>query len=179
MRLRAVQLAQAGEESPGTESYKCGESEQISLGTRLDVQPQPTPIKFVNPLKGFWAAAIACVAVFALGPVAHAGKWRAGAPLPRARSGITATVLNDMLVVVGGESPSRTFNDVDAYDAEADSWGTLLRLPTARHGLGATSVAGRIFVISSGPDARRIVLRRQPIFRTLMIAKPHKFRVVE
>lgn len=79
------------------------------------------------------------------------GKWETAAPLPRARSGIAATVLKGALIVVGGESPSGTFDDVDAYDAKADSWQALASLPTARHGLGAATVAEQVFVISGGP----------------------------
>ena len=55
------------------------------------------------------------------------------------------------MVVFGGEAPAGTFNQVEAYDARSNSWSSLARMPTARHGLGAAAVAGRIYVISGGP----------------------------
>ena len=52
---------------------------------------------------------------------------------------------------VGGEALSGTFNQAEAYDAKSNGWSTHARMPTARHGLGAAAVAGRIYVISGGP----------------------------
>ena len=71
--------------------------------------------------------------------------------MPTARSGIAAAVLEGRMFVFGGEAPSGTFNQAEAYDAKSNGWSTHARMPTARHGLGAAAVAGRIYVISGGP----------------------------
>ncbi|HEY7647912.1 MAG TPA: kelch repeat-containing protein, partial [Methylomirabilota bacterium] len=78
-------------------------------------------------------------------------QWRTRAPLPTARSGITAAVLGGRIFVLGGEAPSGTFEQVEAYDPATDTWRTFSPMPTARHGLGAAAVGDRIFVISGGP----------------------------
>src|SRR5262249_23199810 len=55
------------------------------------------------------------------------------------------------MFVFGGEAPAGTFNQAEAYDARGNGWSSHARMPTARHGLGAAAVAGRIYVISGGP----------------------------
>jgi len=78
-------------------------------------------------------------------------RWRARKPMPTARSGIAAAVLDGKIFVFGGEATAGTFNQVEAYDPRLDSWGTYTPMPTARHGLGAVAMGGRIYVISGGP----------------------------
>lgn len=90
--------------------------------------------------------------------------WVRRAPLPTARSGIAAAVLTPLprwhgrwapqykqILVFGGESPQGTFNEVEAYDPRFDRWSTLAPMPTARHGLGAAALEGRVYVVSGGP----------------------------
>jgi N-acetylneuraminic acid mutarotase len=79
------------------------------------------------------------------------GRWEQRAPLPTARSGIAAAILEGRMFVFGGEAPAGTFNQAEAYDARSNGWSSQARMPTARHGLGAAAVAGRIYVISGGP----------------------------
>ena len=79
---------------------------------------------------------------------------RSAASAPAAVSagaGIAASVLGGRIVVVGGEAPTGTFNQVEAYDPKSDAWSAYARMPTARHGLGSAVVGGRMFVISGGP----------------------------
>jgi hypothetical protein len=71
--------------------------------------------------------------------------------MPTARSGIAAAVLGESILVFGGEAPSGTFDQAEAYDARTDRWSRYVPMPTARHGLGAAAVGGRVFVISGGP----------------------------
>jgi len=80
-----------------------------------------------------------------------ADRWVPRAPLPTARSGIAAAVLGGRIIVVGGESTSGTFDQVEAYDPGRDGWSSHASMPTARHGLGAAVVGGRIYVIAGGP----------------------------
>ena len=80
-----------------------------------------------------------------------ADDWQLRAPLPTARSGIAASVLNGKIIVVGGEAPSGTFNQVEAYAPPSDTWSEYTPMPTARHGLGSAVVAGKMYVIAGGP----------------------------
>ncbi len=76
--------------------------------------------------------------------------WETLAPLPTARSGIAAAVLNGRVFVFGGEAPFGTFDEVESYDPKTRGWRAHASMPSARHGLGAAVVAGRIYVISGG-----------------------------
>src|SRR5262249_50518207 len=77
-------------------------------------------------------------------------RWERLSPIPTARSGIAAAVLQGRIFVVGGERPTGTFNQVEAYDPKSDRWTSHDRLPTPRHALGAAVHAGRIYVICGG-----------------------------
>ena len=55
------------------------------------------------------------------------------------------------MFVFGGEAPSGPFKQAEAFDAKSNGWSRYTGMPTARHGLGAAAVAGRIYVISGGP----------------------------
>src|SRR2546421_8774263 len=70
------------------------------------------------------------------------------------RSGITAAVVKDRIYVFGGEAPSGTFRENEAYHPASDSWEALAPMPTARHGLGSASLDRRIYVICGGPPPR-------------------------
>ena len=78
-------------------------------------------------------------------------KWKTGAPLPTARSGIAAVALQGHVLVFGGESTAGTCSENEAYNVRANSWQSLAPMPTARHGLGATVVGDEVYVISGGP----------------------------
>ncbi len=77
--------------------------------------------------------------------------WARRPPLPTARSGIAAAVLDGEILVFGGESTEGTFDEVEAYNPRSDRWSKLPSMPTARHGLGAAALSGHVYVISGGP----------------------------
>jgi N-acetylneuraminic acid mutarotase len=91
-------------------------------------------------------------------------RWEQRAPMPTARSGIAAAVLEGRMFVFGGEGPAGTFSQAEAYDARTNSWSSHARMPTARHGLGATAVGGRIYVVSGGPTPGDSVSAADEIF---------------
>lgn len=83
--------------------------------------------------------------------VPGAAEWTAGAPMPTARGGVAAAVLDGRLYVIGGEgnpAPGSmgVFAEVEAYDAESDEWLELDPMPTPRHGTGAATVDGVVYV---------------------------------
>jgi hypothetical protein len=45
-------------------------------------------------------------------------------------------VLDGRIFVFGGEAPSGTFSEVEAYDPESNGCSRFVRMPTARHGWG-------------------------------------------
>jgi N-acetylneuraminic acid mutarotase len=85
-----------------------------------------------------------------------ADSWTEAAPLPTGRSGVAGAVVEDRFYVFGGETfdpgAQRTFDEAERYDPGQDAWEALPPMPTARHGLGAAVVDGRIYVLSGGPD---------------------------
>ncbi len=78
-------------------------------------------------------------------------RWDRIEDLPLARSGITAGVINRVIFVLGGESPSGTFRENHAYSLETKRWTEQAPMPTPRHGLGSAVVQGRLYTVSGGP----------------------------
>jgi N-acetylneuraminic acid mutarotase len=73
--------------------------------------------------------------------------------MPSRRGGLASAVLDGTIHTFGGETSSSVFDNHEVYDPVADRWTSAPRLPTARHGLGAASVSGKIYVIGGGPRA--------------------------
>lgn len=67
-----------------------------------------------------------------------------------ARGGITGTATGNLFVVSGGESITKTFDEVEAYDLTTQEWRPLPSLPTARHGLASAMVDDDLYVIGGG-----------------------------
>jgi hypothetical protein len=78
------------------------------------------------------------------------GAWVVREPMPTARGGTACGVIDDTLIVVGGEgnpdTPSMVFPDVEAYAVADDAWTTLAPMVTPRHGMGAAAWDGRPYV---------------------------------
>jgi N-acetylneuraminic acid mutarotase len=85
----------------------------------------------------------------------NTGPWQTLAPVPTARGGTSAGVVNGRIYVAGGEAfgPSRTFPQVEAYDPAANTWSRMPDLPTPRHGLAVQGVGNVLYVIGGGPTA--------------------------
>jgi N-acetylneuraminic acid mutarotase len=98
-------------------------------------------------LHSSYADNLAVTEVFDLGTK----RWRTGTPLPTPRSGVASAVLHGHMLIFGGEAPSGTFHENEAYEPVTDQWTTLAPMPTARHGLGAAVVGERVYVIAGGP----------------------------
>ena len=72
------------------------------------------------------------------------GGWVARAPMPTARSGGGAAVIDGKIYVAGGRPPGGSAFEV--YDPAADRWERLPDLPTARDHLAIGAINGRIIV---------------------------------
>jgi N-acetylneuraminic acid mutarotase len=76
--------------------------------------------------------------------------WAEVAALPTPRGGLAGAVLGDRLFVFGGEgnsaASSGVFPNIDAYDPATNSWQALPPMLVPRHGYGAASIGGRIYL---------------------------------
>jgi N-acetylneuraminic acid mutarotase len=72
------------------------------------------------------------------------GAWVPRAPMPTARSGGGAGVIDGKIYVAGGRPPRGS--DLAVYDPSADEWTALPDLPTQRNHLGVAAIDGRLYV---------------------------------
>jgi hypothetical protein len=81
------------------------------------------------------------------------GGWVPRAPMPTARSGGGAAVLDGRIYVAGGRPPGGSAFEV--YDPATDRWERLPDLPTQRNHLTMAAINGRIYVVGgrTGPGA--------------------------
>lgn len=78
------------------------------------------------------------------------GEWTQGADMPTPRGGVATAVVGRRIFVIGGEgnpdTESGVFDDVEAYDTEADTWEVFPPMDVPRHGMGAAAIGNRIYV---------------------------------
>jgi N-acetylneuraminic acid mutarotase len=66
--------------------------------------------------------------------------WSKAALMPTARSAMAVTLVDGLIVVVGGECDhGHTFNQNEVYDLASDQWRALAS-PQGRHGFGAATL---------------------------------------
>lgn len=81
--------------------------------------------------------------------------WQSIAPLPYAVAGLTAASIGNKILVTGGEAfgansnwkTGKAHKDVWLYDPSSDKWERGPELPKARHGHGAVSYKGGVYLI--------------------------------
>lgn len=76
--------------------------------------------------------------------------WRTAASLPLPQAGTASVVVDDGLIVFGGEMftpESKVFETVWRYSLSRDSWTALPNMITPRHGIGAGRFDDKVFVI--------------------------------
>ncbi|HVM37454.1 MAG TPA: kelch repeat-containing protein [Sphingomicrobium sp.] len=81
------------------------------------------------------------------------GGWARRAPMPTARSGGGAAVVDGKIYVAGGRPPGGSAFEV--YDPATDTWEKLPDLPTQRNHLAMAAINGKIIVAGgrTGPGA--------------------------
>lgn len=86
--------------------------------------------------------------LFALKP--GQATWKMLAPMPTSRGGTAAAVAAGKFYVFGGEgNPKRrtgVFSETEVYDPSTNTWTKLADMPVPRHGTGAATIGGRIYV---------------------------------
>jgi N-acetylneuraminic acid mutarotase len=79
-----------------------------------------------------------------------ANNWEERAPMPTSRGGAAGATLAGRFHVFGGEGnlddPSGVYADAEAYDPIEDRWYVLPPMPVPRHGFGAVTLEGRIYL---------------------------------
>jgi N-acetylneuraminic acid mutarotase len=81
------------------------------------------------------------------------GTWTNTAPLPLARSEITATVLDDRIYVFGGVHKGYTVDNVDVYDIAAERWESLHPLPVPLDHTQAVTIDDHIYIFGGSLSA--------------------------
>lgn len=71
--------------------------------------------------------------------------WTARAPMPSARGGGAAAVVDGKIYVAGGRPPRGS--DFAVYDPAANSWTVLPDMPTQRNHLGTVAVGNKVYVV--------------------------------
>ena len=78
--------------------------------------------------------------------------WTQKTPMPTPRDGLAAAAFQGKIYCFGGRNVSKDYsistNVNEVYDTETDSWETRTPMPTARSGLQASEVGGKIYLIS-------------------------------
>jgi N-acetylneuraminic acid mutarotase len=77
--------------------------------------------------------------------------WTQKTPMPTPREGLAAAAFQGKIYCFGGRNVSKDYsistNLNEVYDTETDSWETKTPMPTARSGLKANEVGGKIYLI--------------------------------
>lgn len=104
------------------------------------------------------AAVAPAVALLASANCAHAqeadSQWRAGAPVPQARTEVSATTDGRAVYLIGGfAAPLREGErppaprDMYAYDPQADRWQTVGQIPEGVNHAGFAYLEGRLYIV--------------------------------
>lgn len=85
--------------------------------------------------------------------------WTKKTDMPTGRSFPGISVVNGKIYVIGGnEGPGlwgTTIATVEEYDPQTDTWTSKADMPTAREGLGASEVNGKIYAIGGSATSGR------------------------
>ena len=73
--------------------------------------------------------------------------WQAHAALPKARAGHAAAVIDNAITVFGGEHSKGVDREVFSYDLSKQQWRKSFEWQTPRHGLGAVTLNGQIWLV--------------------------------
>lgn len=83
-------------------------------------------------------------------------RWERGKDLPEARGGLACVYYQDAIYVFGGEyfdDGRGVFYHVFRYNLELEHWDNVNVMPVPRHGLGAVTFDGKIWLIGGASEA--------------------------
>ncbi|KAL0068828.1 hypothetical protein AAF712_004158 [Marasmius tenuissimus] len=94
--------------------------------------------------------------VFAMNLATQERKWVEKNRMPTPRGGLAAAAIGGKIFTFGGEGSivllgsTGVYNNTEVYDTVRDSWEVLSPMAVPRHGTGATSVGGEIYMPGGG-----------------------------
>ena len=86
-----------------------------------------------------------------LAPPGEVGTWTKKADMPTARFGLSASVVNGKIYVIGG-GKDECLSTVEEYDPATDTWTKKADMPTPRLCLSTSVVNGKIYAIGGGTE---------------------------
>jgi N-acetylneuraminic acid mutarotase len=112
-------------------------------------------------------------AIFAIGGRAHnldanelgaettrydpvADRWDELPPLPAPRSGLSGAAICTGVVVIGGETSTEVFDEVNFLNPDRLEWSAVPPLPVARHGIAVAATGETIYAIGGSTEAGRV-----------------------
>jgi N-acetylneuraminic acid mutarotase len=102
----------------------------------------------VGSCLGGWASNVPMNETYDIGT----NTWSTSAPMPTARSGIGAAVIDSKIYVIGGagwvDERGGVFGTNEAYDPKSDNWVEETPMPTARHGFAKGVLDGKLYAVS-------------------------------
>jgi len=87
-----------------------------------------------------------------LAPAGEVGTWTKRTDMPTARSGLSASVVNGKIYVIGG-GEDEALSIVEEYDPATDTWTKKADMPTTRAILSTSVVKGKIYAIGGADNA--------------------------
>jgi hypothetical protein len=95
--------------------------------------------------------------LFAQLAVATTITWTAKAPMPTARTWLTAAVFNGQIYTFGGLTSTTELDVVERYDPVSNTWESRAPMPTARYGAAAVTLGDKIYVLGGVNASNQIV----------------------
>ena len=81
-------------------------------------------------------------------------EWKKLAPMPTARGSLSCSPIGYKIYCFGGEgnrgNPDRIFNETEVFDTRSNAWAELRPMEVPRHGTGATTVDGQVWIPGGG-----------------------------
>jgi N-acetylneuraminic acid mutarotase len=69
-----------------------------------------------------------------------ANAWSNAAPLPAPRSSLATAFYKGLILVIGGETDTKSLDDNEGFDVKAGRWIKLAPLPSPRHGIAGAAI---------------------------------------
>ena len=109
------------------------------------------------------------VLMFAQHAIATSVTWSAKAPMPTARTWISAAVYGGEIYVFGGLSNTTKLATVERYNPGTNTWDSRAAMPTARYATSAVTLNGKIYVlggVNASNQIQNIVELYDPVNNT-------------